>query len=337
MFTQDIIFIVGAGASCEFGGLPVGAQLMTQIRNDAACFATSGSSPKSELYEIIRRDLPERLDTYVTAGADLAKHIGSGATSIDDVLTWFTSRPEVVELGKVAIVHQILKGERSSRLYNPANSQMASEIDLPETWLPYFLSMVMDGRRSEEAERAFDKVTIVNFNYDRTIEHFLYSALQSKFGLGEPRARRIVSEMITMRPYGFVGKLPWQEGPGLAFGAQPDGRALMSFASSIKTFSEGFAGNIENQIQLALEKARVCVFLGFGFHTQNMNLFKARAADWRRAYATVFGMQAENHRDISMAIALSVGCNRHLPILLDWRAHRLLWDLRPAIMAAAAM
>jgi hypothetical protein len=335
VFAQNIAFVVGAGASTEFGGLGTGAQLMEMVAADIGQFG--GHSV--ELNSLLRRGIPaERLSSFDVAGRDLARHLKSGVPSMDDALTWFASRQEVVDLGKIAIAYEILRGERDSRLYTPGG-RLAPARDFSDTWIHHFLSMVMSGHRNENAERAFDKVTIINFNYDRTIEHFVHSALQLKYGLNEQRAKKIASEIVIIRPYGSVGNLPWQHGePTLAFGAEPQGHEIVAASSSILTYSEGFTSNMQSRIQLTLEGARVCVFLGFGFHTQNMSLLRVRSAEtWRRAYATVVGMHPENKRDLSFSIARSVGCNNpETPILLDWNAHKLLSDLRPAIMAAAA-
>jgi hypothetical protein len=164
----------------------------------------------------------------------LVRRIEFGVPSIDDVLTWFSSRKEVVELGKVAIAHEILKGERASHLYNLDNAEgLAAKTKVGSTWMPHFLSMVMDGHPDEYAERAFETVAIVNFNYDRTIEHFLYSALQYKFGLPEGRANGIVRDINIIRPYGSLGHLPWQGDSSLPFGG---GKDILAASKNILTY-----------------------------------------------------------------------------------------------------
>jgi hypothetical protein len=338
MFNQPIVFIVGAGASVEFGGLPTGRDLMSRIASNVK-FA--GGSRDTRLWGILCETFrPDELDSLRVAGRDLAEQVEAGMPSIDDILTWFSHRNELVCLGKIGIVHEILKGERTSMLCKEAGTTTSSE-DFSNTWVHHFLSMVLSGQRSENAEHAFDHVTLINFNYDRTTEHFLYSALQTQFGLSEPRARAIAGAVATktIRPYGSIGPLPWwQSRLAMPFGAEPSAKEVRSASSNILTFSEGFTGDTHAQIQAALDKARVSVFLGFGFHTQNMALLTARSAEsWRRAYATVMGINRANWRELSHAIARAVGCiNPDGPLLLEWRAHALLSDLRPAIMAAAA-
>ena len=341
MFKQPIVFVIGAGASVEFGGLPTGRDLMNRIAFNVRSLGEKGDP---RLWAILCETIPsDELTILRGAGRDLAEQVDAGMPSIDDILTWFAHRSELVCLGKIAIVHEILEGERASRLYDEPIQTPGKFFlsDFSSTWVHHLLSMVLSGQRSEHAERAFENVTLINFNYDRTVEHFLYWALQVRFGLTESRAGAIARAVATktIRPYGSIGPLPWwQSRHALPFGAAPSGKEVQLASSNILTFSEGFTSDTRAQIQAALEKARVTVFLGFGFHTQNMVLLQARSAEsWRRAYATVMGMPQPNWRDLSFAIARAVGCiDASIPLLLEWRAHALLSDLRPAIMAAAA-
>jgi hypothetical protein len=331
MFSQPIAFVIGAGASAEYG-MPTGVALVRKIASIVKFDATRHDNP-----ELINPFL-DRLDVYQPAGLKLSNFIQSGVPSIDDALTWFSSGPEIIELGKAAIAHQILTAENASKL-STGRFDLTSLTDLHETWLPHFLSMVMTGQKNEDAETAFNNVSIINFNYDRTIEHFLYAALQVTFGLSESRAKNIVNRLNMFRPYGRVGPLRWQDGSGLAFGELPAGTDLLAASKNILTFSEGVTEAVRQRIQLALEQARAIIFLGFGFHLQNMTVLRVRTAEsWRRAYATAKGIHRENYFDIKHLIARTVGCQHEdRPHLQDWPAYQLLTDLRPALMAASAM
>jgi hypothetical protein len=44
------------------------------------------------------------------------------------ILAWFAAREEVVRIGRIAIVHEILEGERASMLYNQKRRGMASHL-----------------------------------------------------------------------------------------------------------------------------------------------------------------------------------------------------------------
>jgi hypothetical protein len=64
-----------------------------------------------------------------------------------------------------------LQAEQSSKLF-AQNPEMIREVSYDDTWLPYFLSMLVSSLRREQATDLFRNVTIINFNYDRTIELF---------------------------------------------------------------------------------------------------------------------------------------------------------------------
>jgi hypothetical protein len=321
------VFVIGAGAHAEYR-MPTGAELKSSIAS-AVNFGTNGSDP--ELHNLLSDRFKGASSRYEAAGPELAKVIPS-FPSIDEALHWFTSRRDIIEVGKLAIVQQILAAERRS----PLATQHSDE----SGWLPHFLSMVMSSLQMEQASSAFRNITVINFNYDRVIEHFLYFALQEKYGLSAEIARDVISGLNMIRPYGSVGQLEWQQQdkPRVPFGYDlgRDHERLFSISTGIYTFTEQID---QAEIQPVMDKARMVVFLGFGFHQQNLNLLRVTGGQpWRRAYATALGMQEENKPTMKAAISSVVGCDApDMPVLLDWRAHVLVDRLRPALMAAASM
>ena len=339
MFSRPVVFIVGAGASAEFR-MPAGGELKTKVAA-AVNFGAAGTrhTGDQDLYKLLT-DRNKSTD-YDNAGRLLADVIPS-FISIDEALNWFTSRSEILELGKIAIVREILTGERASRLFNASDVHSIPDADFDDTWLPHFLSMVMGSLNMEEAETAFRNVTVINFNYDRTIEHYVYSALQRQFGLHSKEAARVLSGLKMIRPYGQVGNLPWQDAEssvefGMASGMN-DYKRLAALSQGIRTYTEGeLVAALAATIQPQMERARMVVFLGFGFHQQNMTILRARSAEsWRRVFATALDMNLNNYPTMRSSIANTVGTLQE-PLLFGSTARTLLVQLRPAIMAAAHM
>jgi hypothetical protein len=82
--------------------------------------------------------------------------------------------------------------------------------------------MAVAALKKEQIADAFSKVTIINFNYDRLIEQFIYSALRTRLRVDQDEATKAISGLRTIRPYGKVGSLPWQkEGSVLRPGGGP--------------------------------------------------------------------------------------------------------------------
>jgi hypothetical protein len=179
-FRRRAVLILGAGASAE-AEMPVGGQLKEAIA-DALNFRKSRRndlvSGDSDLYELIRYKFGNDANRYITAGAELARAIPV-FISIDEALHFYSENPELVWLGKLEIVRQILKREGGSVLkLDPATAHPVLG-NVGETWFLEFLSMALAGLRKDSLESVFQNVTIINFNYDRTLEHYLYWALQA--------------------------------------------------------------------------------------------------------------------------------------------------------------
>jgi hypothetical protein len=136
MFSQPVVFVIGAGASVEFTGLPTGRQLMERIASNVDALSGSGDP---RLWGILAENFPHpEILLLQEAGRALAKQVQAGMPSIDDILTWFAAREEVVRLGKIAIVHEILKGERASVLYNKSEPTITPFGDFSATWVHHF-------------------------------------------------------------------------------------------------------------------------------------------------------------------------------------------------------
>jgi hypothetical protein len=340
MFSQPIVFVIGAGASAELG-LPTGAAMKAAI----AGALNFNKQPNAMLigdrafYDMISNRFGGEAAKYHAAATELAVRIGE-FDSIDEALHWFSAKEEVVRLGKAAIVREILRAEHASKVFNPTNPKMISgDVNYADTWLPHFLTMAMGSLTREQATEPFKNVTVINFNYDRTVEHFLFSRLQTNFGLSEDDARGAVASLDMIRPYGLVGPLPWQDASGVPFGAeitiQRDHEQLFQFASNVRTYTEqNLAEPLKLKIHRAMEVARLVVFLGFGFHQQNMALLRVgTAADWRRALATVVSIQSENYETMKIRIGSIIGANPRNVQLLPRYAYDLIQFMKPTLMA----
>jgi hypothetical protein len=279
MISLPTVFIVGAGASAEFG-LPAGVALKEQIakslhfRRDADGQFLGDSS----FHKLLGDRFQDSLDLYTNGGIELSETMES-FESIDEALHWFSSRAEIVTLGKACIVRLILAAERDSILFNSMAPEFAPNKSYPEAWASHLLSMAIGSFKREEAEAVLSRLKIINFNYDRTLEHFLFSTLVVQFRLREEEAQRAISKLKIIRPYGVVGPLPWQianTSEAVPFGAdlENDHERLFGLANNIYTFTEQASGLVKSSIEAAINEAAVIVVLGFGFHQQNMRILQ---------------------------------------------------------------
>jgi hypothetical protein len=130
--------------------------------------------------------------------------------------------------------------------------------------------------KSDNFGDIFANFTIINFNYDRYIEYFLFHALRHLYHINENEAANILNKWNKIfHPYGSVGRLPWQEGmQKISFGGAGYGD-IWDLSQEIFTYNEQIKENEAlSGIREAIVNARRIVFLGFHFHQQNMDLLQ---------------------------------------------------------------
>jgi hypothetical protein len=302
MFKDNSVFVVGAGASSEFG-LPVGYELMNTIRQNTAYQMEagrfiSGARTIAAYYEKIYRTDTEALRRRIDTSRQISRGITS-ADSIDEYIYRYSEDPLVAEVGKLHIAHAISKAESSSILsFQNGFGDDISSAD--NTWLWPFAKALMNGIRASELKRIGSNITIICFNYDRCIEHYLMHALKASFeGLSLDSAGEIVSEINIIHPYGSLGDLN-----RITFG---DASKFAGMAENLITWSETISDeDMIREIRKAIRSAQQLVFLGFGFANQNMELLSAQPTErayWGPAvYSTGLGLPIEVHPSLAQKI-----------------------------------
>ena len=336
MFSKPTVFIIGAGASAELG-LPPGSDLKQTI-SEAVRFRFDLNEQVSgdrDLYQSMCGSLGQDVGRYTKLGDYLADMVPL-YPSIDEALNFFSTAPDVVRLGKFAIAHFILRGEHSSMLcYKPG--QKCTIDAAANTWLAPFLSMAISPLTREQIDGAFKNVTIINFNYDRTIERYLELALKGTAKMGEKEAISIIQNIRIIRPYGSLG--PLRSGKDdVIFGGHEHGgnNDLVKISANILTFTEPHSGgDTHAQIKDAISGAKVIVILGFGFHQQNMELLSVPVKDDRHVFATVSGIDINNHEMLRDLLRDRLGTSRRAH-LINASAHDMLERLRLSIMQVAS-
>lgn len=233
--------------------------------------------------------------------------------SIDNFIDAHRGDAAMEKCGKLAIALTILDSERNSKLYTDPSHQM--KLDLSEiiaTWYPKLFQLLSEGLDLSSIERIFENVTLVIFNYDRCVEHFLLQALRTYYVLEESRAKEIMRRLCVIHPYGMVGYLPWQDRSGLMFGCGADHQMLLEISDQLRTFTEQFADHeARNMMTEAIDNADNIVFLGFAFHEQNMALLKASPSrSSRKVFATAYGVSASDCEAIAADICSIYNSNR---------------------------
>ncbi|MGO8087250.1 hypothetical protein AB9E29_08965 [Rhizobium leguminosarum] len=287
MFLDAITFVVGAGASTEYGEgvFPVGGGLRTRIE-DGYNFNVGRFDQRLEtgdklLFQSLRRRFQRRMEDFEKrlAAARLIKDHLYMFPSIDAFIDHYDDDDNcVAEMGKAAIAVQIARAERECLMApDPERSSYSFDIKrLKDSWLEPFARILMDNVR--DPHEVGEGVSIICFNYDRCIEFYLIEALRRRYRIDYSEARQIVGKMNIVHPYGTLGSLPEQElmhdASHPEFGPDVDDRFdVWSLVPNIKTYTERVEeGEALSRIRKAMTNCRHLVFLGFGFTTENMKL-----------------------------------------------------------------
>jgi hypothetical protein len=331
MFSQPIVFVIGAGASAEFK-MPVGAELKKRIAQTLN-FTKGPNSGDVRFYNLIITRFGD--DGYVKAAAELSRIIGR-FDSIDEALNWF-SEHTIVSIGKSAIAWEILKAERTSNLYNNDDPNFISHASRHEAWTEQFLGMAISAVKRDCIWDVFSNVTIIKFNYDRTLEHYLYSALQRRFEVSEKDSVRAISQLHIIRPYGTVRPLPWQKEQinrvEFGYDISNDFDQLHNISERIRTYTEQITEpELQHALTQAVNNAKQVVFLGFGYHQQNMRLISPSTQVGRYVLATVFGIDSNNYDRMIEMLRTKLLTARE-PQLLPMKCRDLLLSMKPSLMS----
>jgi hypothetical protein len=296
MFRRKTLFVVGAGASAEFG-LPLGSLLARQITNKMDIRFERGvefvGSGDQRLYEQLIQSRRGNPDQWQPA----AMRIRGGlpfAQSIDDFLDQRRNDSWINLYGKSAICKSILEAERESKLYfRPLEGDGPFDAGtIAETWLVKFMYMLCRGIPREDVEGIFENVDFVVFNYDRCIEQFLTSALERAYSLNQADASAIVEHLDILHPYGSVGRLNQ-----VPFGNS--GINCVALAEQIKTYTEqADKRTVLNEITERVDWAECIVFLGFAYHSQNMQMLQTTDRGSKTVYGTAFGMSDQDKGEV---------------------------------------
>lgn len=318
--TKKLTLVVGAGASRELG-LPTGAELKAKIVSLLDIQFSDGHRQDAGDHHICGA-LKAEVRLSGNARQDINPHLHAAwrirdampqAISIDNFIDTHQGDKLIELCGKLAITRGILQAERNSSLYiDPRNGRENLDFATTEScWLNPFLRILTENCGLADLENRLSNISMIVFNYDRCIEHYLYLSLQNYYGISQEQAASLVEKIDIFHPYGTVGPLPWQvRSDAVPFGTELSPDRLLAIAKGIKTFTEGTdpdSSEIE-MIQHAVGTSTRVLFLGFAFHRLNMQLIRPPAnmsAEQfaRRFFATAKGISKSDCDEIRIELA----------------------------------
>lgn len=261
MIENRTVLVVGAGASKPYG-FPLGREL-----RDAVIRAAHDTGMASRIGPIGGYD--DELQEFAT---DLAE---SGYSSVDAFLE---NRSEWTKIGKAAMALCLLSSEMQSsqRLFPPGQP--------PDHWYETLWSRWGGGSWHSFKSTP---LTIVTFNYDRSLEHYLIRVAANNYGL---RPETVARQLPIIHVHGSLGD--YCEYP---YGAEATDDVHHAARSAIRIVHEAQKDdpNVLRAQGAILESERV-LFVGFGYHPQNMA--RLGFADKRRKISNPDRMVLGTHK-----------------------------------------
>ncbi len=259
MVGKETVLVLGAGASKAFG-FPTGEELVEEIYS---MVDRDRGGYRELFWEVINKYYSGRLDNFDKVLKD------ANPLSID---SWLEHNPYYIEVGKVAIAIALLYREMHSNL-RPKNN---------------WYQLLFKRLNSPFEEFQNNKLSIITFNYDRSLEQYLFKAFKNThIGKREEEYKEKLNQFRILHVYGSLGRLDWQFDnpennlPLVSYGHTLDRDTVYSAAESIKiippknqrevfdvvqkSISDEF-----NKAQKLIAGAEALYFLGFGYNQDNM-------------------------------------------------------------------
>ncbi|MBP0578994.1 hypothetical protein J8I29_06735 [Labrys sp. LIt4] len=304
MIRKNTLFIVGAGASVDFG-LPMGSELKSRIA-DAVNLRynhfdlVGGSSTISESILHIDRTNRSGDANRLAASGRIIHTAMPQSLSIDNYLEAHQSDNNIVLMGKLGIAHSILKSENNSSIFYKAPEPNQVIPPTANTWHNTLCQMMTEGVNKENIEQSISNISIITFNYDRCLEYYISHWLANYYNIDIESSQNIVKRIPIVHVYGQCGRLPWQKGNSQAaiYGASVSGPALLEIAKQIRTFTEQITDeNFKSEIRGLISQADHIVSLGFSYAPQNLSVLDVTSSSngkLRRLFGTTYGMSPQN-------------------------------------------
>ena len=245
MLTVPTVFVLGAGASAPFG-FPTGWGLSRLVYE-----GLGPAQPGNHILHEVCGFAPEKIEDFRMS------LFHSGRQSVDAFLE---HRPDLMRIGKAAMAQALIRFEMEEMLfaYNQSN------------WLREMLSRL----NTTFDDFAKNRLSFITFNYDRTVEHFLFSSLQNSYKKSDKECAAVLVDIPVIHLHGTLGFLPWQKSKDTRpYAVDTSAESLTVSMDSIKVIHEDISDGRDDDFKRAksvLGDAEQIVLMGFGYNSKNI-------------------------------------------------------------------
>jgi hypothetical protein len=255
MIKEKTVLVLGAGASKPYG-FPTGSELMEKICLDL--------SNKQQRDEKIFKELGFKDDDW---NHFIYTLIHSGRSSID---TFLETRQEFIDIGKTAIALILLPCEKKTMtvilLYQMRKPKFKKVVK--GSWYQHLFNVLTEGHQFEELD--LSNLSIVTFNYERSIENYLFQSLTNSYGKTADKIIEVLNQINIVHVHGSLGPLDWDV-IRRDYGKPLTVDTIQQAVWYIQVLHEGQKESPEfDKARQLIKDARCIYFLGFGYHPVNI-------------------------------------------------------------------
>lgn len=255
MIKEKTLLILGAGASFPYGyptAIGLRKFIITEFRNRYSTYLHQIKVPQENLnLEISKYD--QIIEEFKASSTD----------SFDLYLT--RNRDKYYDIGKFLLSWCILWFEQNSDF----NEDMTdSNLD----WYSKLYKEMTNGIYSSSELEKFkeNELDIITFNYDRSLEEFLFRSLFFSFTGGRGQVADLVKGINIFHVYGKICNLQWEDPMhGQKYSTNNVLDLAYDLRNNIQIIYDERKGEIEKIAEM-IKSAEKIFFLGFGYSQENL-------------------------------------------------------------------
>ncbi len=271
MISYRTVLVVGAGGSKPYGFF-TGEELYLEIVGDNFAGQFSAFQGYTEEFFLGFREFQQALKK-------------SGRKSVDAFLEY---RPEFVEIGKFAIAVALTKYETEGWFYERSGHQLA------EHWYQY----LMDRLSTPPGRFRENQLSVLTFNYDRSLEFYMRNSLQNSFKFDRKQVDEQLENTPIIHLHGQFGSL--EKRP---YGFDANNPMIQEAAAGIRIVHETDSdSDAFKQAHNLLRAADRIYFVGFGYGETNLQrLGVDRFRPEIEVYGSAMGLKQQERNRIQQS------------------------------------